>query len=264
MIGSKPEHSSGGLGDGAPESEARDKAVTVSKEGYADFFSRVAHDLRSPLGIVMHVVQRLEGDLGPQLNDEQRGLMRLGTRGVKRLQTFVERIGLLSELESDELELNMQPLDLGQLVRRCLDASEPRAEVSVSYEAPENACIVFGDDKYLSRAIRELLTNAVAHARRTVRVGVVTEPSGAAVFVEDDGPGVSAQAKQTLYARFVVREGHGGLGVGLSIVRDLAEVHSGDVRLEDSTLPPGRPGTVGARFVLSLPHEAAPRPNVRA
>src|SRR5882672_613535 len=177
-----------GPGEDAPESGGvRDAMGAASKEGYADFFSRVAHDLRSPLGIVMHVVQRLEADLGAQLDDEQRVLIRLGTRGVKRLQGFVERVALLSDLELDELDLNLQPLDLGQLVRRCVDTSEPRSEISISYEAPENACIVLGDDKYLSRAVRELLSNAVAHARRRVRVGVVAEPAGAALFVEDDG-----------------------------------------------------------------------------
>jgi signal transduction histidine kinase len=249
-------------GEGVPESgDVEDTTGAASREGYADFFSRVAHDLRSPLGIVMHVVQRLEADLGAQLNDEQRALVRLGTRGVKRLQGFVERVSLLSDLELDELDLNLQPLDLGQLVRRCVDTSEPRSEVSISYEAPENACIVLGDDKHLSRAVRELLSNAVAHARRHVRVGVVAEPAGAALYVEDDGPGVSREARDTMYRRFVVREAHGGLGVGLSIVRDLTRAHSGEIRLEESTLPPGRPGTLGARFVLSLPH-AVVAPNV--
>jgi len=182
--------------------------------------------------------------------------MRLGTRGVKRLQGFVERVGVLSELELDELETNPQPLDLGKLVRRCIDTNEPRSEVTVSFEAPANACIVLGDENQLCRVVRELLTNAVAHARRQVRVGVVAEPAGATVFVEDDGAGVSEEARSTMYRRFVVREAHGGLGIGLSIAQDLARVHSGEIHVENSSLPPGRPGTVGARFVLSLPHAA--------
>lgn len=249
------------LSGGAPD-EANEAPVSApgeghaSKAGYADFFSRVAHDLRSPLGIVMHVMQRLEADLGAHLNDEQRVLMRLGARGVKRLQGFVERVGILSELEMDELETNLQPLDLGKLVRRCIDASEPRSEVSVSYEAPGNTCIVLGDENQLSRVVRELLTNAVAHARRQVRVGVLAEPAGAAVFVEDDGPGVSEEARSTMYRRFAVREAHGGLGIGLSIAQDLAHAQSGEIHVESSSLPPGRPGTIGARFVLSLPHAA--------
>jgi signal transduction histidine kinase len=258
-IDSKREQFTEGPGNGASDDQAPVSAAGegyVSKAGYADFFARVAHDLRSPLGIVMHVLQRLEADLGKELNDEQRVLMRLGARGVKRLQGFVERVGVLSELELDELETNLQPLDLGKLVKRCIDSNDPRSEVNISYDAPANACIVLGDENQLSRVVRELLTNAVAHARRQVRVGVVAEPAGAAVFVEDDGAGLSEEARSTMYRRFVVREAHGGLGIGLSIAQDLARVHSGEIRVEDSSLPPGRPGTVGARFVLSLPHTA--------
>jgi two-component system sensor histidine kinase RstB len=228
-----------------------------SRAGYADFFARVSHDLRSPLGIVMHVMQRLEADLGKQFSDEQRVLMRLGSRGVRRLQTFVERVALLSELENDEIEVNVQPVDLGQAVQRMVETSplqEARSEVKISYEPPGQPCMVAADQVLLSRILSELLSNAVVHARRAVRVGVLPDPNGASVFVEDDGPGVADNARETLYRRFVVRDARGGLGIGLSMVRELVRAQSGDIRLDASTLPPGRPGTVGARFVLSLPH----------
>lgn len=228
-----------------------------SRAGYADFFARVSHDLRSPLGIVMHVMQRLESDLGKQFSDEQRVLMKLGTRGVRRLQSFVERVALLSELENDELEVSLQPVDLGQVVQRTVEASalhEARSDVKIAYEPPGQVCMVSADPALVSRILSELLSNAVVHARKSVRVGVLPDPNGANVFVEDDGPGVADNARATLYRRFVVRDARGGLGIGLSMVRELVRTQSGDIRLEASTLPPGRPGTVGARFVLSLPH----------
>jgi signal transduction histidine kinase len=237
-----------------------------SRAGYADFFARVSHDLRSPLGIVMHVMQRLESDLGKQFSDEQRVLMKLGSRGVRRLQSFVERVALLSELENDELEVNLQPIDLGQVVQRTVEASalhEARSDVKITHEPPGQACMVSADPALVSRILSELLSNAVAHARKSVRVGVLPDPNGASVFVEDDGPGVADNARATLYRRFVVRDARGGLGIGLSMVRELVRTQSGDIRLEASTLPPGRPGTVGARFVLSLPHVTVARAPAR-
>jgi signal transduction histidine kinase len=204
-------------------------------------------------------MQRLESDLGKQFSDEQRVLMKLGLRGVRRLQTFVERVALLSELENDEVEVNVQPVDLGQIVQRAIETNalhEARSEVKVSYEPPGDSRMVAGDPALLSRILTEVLSNAVVHARRSVRVGVLPEPNGASIFIEDDGPGVADNARATLYRRFVVRDARGGLGIGLSMVRELVRVQSGDIRLEASTLPPGRPGTVGARFVLSLPHVA--------
>ena len=243
------------------EPRARDAASgeRLSRAGYADFFARVSHDLRSPLGIIMHVMQRIEGDLGKQLTDEQRVLMKLGSRGVRRLQTFVDRVALLSELENEELELNVQSVDLPQLVQRVIESNllhDLRSDVKVSFEPPAAPCMALADPALVNRILCELLTNAVAHARRAVHVGTFSDASSVGVFVEDDGPGLPENARQTLYRRFVVRDARGGLGIGLSIVRELANMQSGDVRLEASTLPPGRPGTVGARFVLSLQHVA--------
>lgn len=235
-----------------------------SRAGYADFFARVSHDLRSPLGIIMHVMQRLEGDLGKHLTDEQKVLMKLGSRGVRRLQTFVDRVALLSELENDELELNAQSVDMGQLVQRVIESNllhDLRSDVKLSYQPPGAPCMALADPAMVSRILCELLTNAVAHARRAVHVGLCSDASSVSLFVEDDGPGLADGTRETLYRRFVVRDARGGLGIGLSIVRELANMQSGDVRLESSTLPPGRPGTVGARFVLSLPHVAVtPKP----
>jgi len=248
-------------GPSGGQQPAPDKAAP-SRAGYADFFARVSHDLRSPLGIVMHVMQRLEADLGAALSDEQKVLLKLGGRGVRRLQGFVERVGLLSELENDDLEVSTQPVDLGQLLKRAVEANvahEPRSDVTVSYEAPASTCMALADAALLSRAVGELLTNAVAHARRNVRAGIIGD--GPSIFIEDDGPGVQEHARKSLYQRFVVRDARGGLGIGLSMVRELLHAQAGDIRLEQSTLPPGRPDTVGARFVLSLPHVAVtPRP----
>jgi signal transduction histidine kinase len=239
------------------EGHMSDDTSVPSRAGYADFFARVSHDLRSPLGIVMHVMQRLEADLGKQFSDEQKVLMKLGARGVRRLQSFVERVALLSELENDDLDVNLQPVDLAQVVRRAVEtniAHEARAEISVTFEPPSGQCMALADPSLLSRIVTELLSNAVAHARKAVRASVTSDASAARIVIEDDGPGVADHARSSLYKRFVVRDARGGLGIGLSMAQELAHVQSGDLQLESSTLPPGRPGTVGARFVLSLPH----------
>jgi signal transduction histidine kinase len=109
------------------------------------------------------------------------------------------------------------------------------------------------DTERLSRAVGELLINAIRHARRTVRLGVEIDAGEARVFVEDDGQGIPADRHATLFQRFAPRPSRAGLGLGLSIAHDVAAAHGGRLTLEASTLPPGRPGTTGARFVLRLP-----------
>jgi signal transduction histidine kinase len=102
----------------------------------------------------------------------------------------------------------------------------------------------------LERLLRNLLDNAVRHARSTVRV-TVSESDGAVVLeVVDDGPGVARPDRERVFDRFVrldearARDA-GGSGLGLTLVRDIAIRHGGTVRIEDSD--------AGARFVARLP-----------
>jgi signal transduction histidine kinase len=228
---------------------------TLERERFADLFARISHDLRSPLGVLAQVVQRLEADLAPHLTDEHRVLLKLGNRGLLRLTNFVERMRLLAELEGGRLELSRQLLDLVAVVRRGVDATlaaEPRREVAVSFEPPSFACRVDGDPRLLSHAVSELVSNAVIHARRRVQVSLAVQGGEASVSVEDDGEGVSEPARRTLFRRFAGAS-RAGLGIGLSLADEIARAHGGHIELGASTLPPGRPNTVGARFTVTLP-----------
>ena len=157
-------------------------------------------------------------------------------------------------------EIAAQRSDFRDIVRRAVDAilsTEPRSEVTISYEPPDREFLVAGEPRLLSRAVAELVSNAVIHARRHVCVSIELVGKEVAVSVEDDGAGVSDAARATLFRRFIVRTTRGGLGIGLSIAQDLSRLHGGKVVVGESSLPPGRPNTVGARFVLFLPLEAS-------
>jgi signal transduction histidine kinase len=229
--------------------------------GYADFLSRVAHDLRSPLGVVLHVVQQLEADFDPQLGEEHRVLLKLGKRGLRRLQGFVERMRLLSDLEAGKLQPAFQRVDVARVVQHGIDATvaaEPRSEIAVGFEPPQSPVFTSGDPRLLGHLVSELVSNALIHAKRRVLAGVEVDAARreAVVSIEDDGAGVPDAVRDTMFERFVVRPTRGGLGVGLSIAQDIAELHGGHLRFSESRLPPGRPGTTGARFQFTLPIEA--------
>ncbi len=233
-----------------------DDPSRVDRAGYADFFARAAHDLRSPLGVVLHALQALESDLATTATTDQRTLFKLGARGIRRLEAFVDRLQVVSDLESGRLEPALQRCDLRDVVRRSVDAilsTEPRSEVTVAFDPPPMEYPISVDPRLFGRAVAELVSNAMAHARRSVRVVLETTGAAFGVVVEDDGEGVSREAAATLYQRFVVRTTRGGLGLGLSVARDILVAHGGGVTSGESTLPPGRPGTVGARFTLFVP-----------
>lgn len=219
--------------------------------GHADFFARVSHDLRSPVGVLEEVVALLARDPATAPADERETLHRLGARSVARLRVFAERMRLLADLEG-ELRLVPAPLDLASVVGEAVDATraaESRRGVDVELAAPEPVR-TRADAAKLAIIVRELVSNAIRNARSKVRVSVEDDTSSARVIVEDDGDGIAEELRARLFRRFVARPSRSGLGVGLSIARDLARAHGGDLALEDRALAVGRRG---ARLVLRLP-----------
>lgn len=222
----------------------------------ADLLSRLAHDLRSPLGVVSQALAELRADFDAGLTDDHRLLLSLAERGLGRLARIADTMTLAATLDSGSLELRRSSLDLVSLVREAVAATallEPRREVDVACDLPAEPCPCDADAERLARAVSEVVHNAIRHARRQVRVGLERSASEARVVVEDDGQGIPDEQRATLFQRYARRGSRSGLGMGLSIAGDVIAAHDGTLTLEASTLPPGRPGTIGARFVLSIP-----------
>lgn len=244
-----------------PGPEADFEAGTGAPRGpdqaaLSEFFGSLAHDLRSPLGVVTEALSELRTDFATGLTDEHRLLVNLADRGVRRLGRIADTVSLLAALDSGSFELRPRPIDLFELLRESIAAAsaiEPRREVEVLCEIPEGPCPLTADGERLSRAVTEIMINAVRHARRKARLRVELASGSARIAIEDDGQGVAPEWQANLFRRFVPRPSRSGLGMGLSIAHDVVLAHHGQLTLEASTLPPGRPGTTGASFVIVLP-----------
>lgn len=225
--------------------------ANVERAALADFLGSLSHDLRSPLGVVSQALAELRG--GAPAGDRQT-LARLTDRGIRRLTRLADTVGLASCLEEGPLDLRQQPLDLAELVREAVasaSAIEPRTGVELACDVPGEHAFV-GDAERLGLALTEIVINALRHARRRVRVALEATPEGARISVEDDGEGVPEDRRGALFRRFVPRKTRSGLGLGLSLAADVVSAYGGSIALEASALPPGRPNTTGARFVLTL------------
>lgn len=222
----------------------------------AHFLERVAHDIRSPLGVIATVFQRLRADLDAHLPPDDRMLLSLAERGVRRLQGSADRMSIVAMLARSETpSISRDPLNLVEIAAVAVSAtlaSSPRREVQIDWTPPESGCPVIGDRWLLEQALRELVQNGVAHAKHSVRVRVSRNGALAYASVEDDGPGAPAEVRDALQ-RNLVEPLRSARGVGLSLAVDLAELHGGRISYDDSTLPPGRSRTLGARFLLTLP-----------
>jgi len=233
-----------------PAGRAPDPAVS-------ELLSSLAHDLRSPLGVVSETLSELRSDFDSQLTDDHRVLLGLAERSLRRLNRIADLMSLMVALDSGSFELKRGPVDLVDVLRVAVDAAvaiEPRREVDLVRELPQVACPLEADADRLARAVSEVVINAIRHARRAVRLRLEVVGGEARVAIEDDGQGVAAASRATLFQRLTPRASRSGLGIGLSLAHDVIVAHRGALTLEASTLAPARPGTVGARFVISLPH----------
>jgi signal transduction histidine kinase/CheY-like chemotaxis protein len=224
-----------------------------------DFLSIVSHELRTPLNAIVgwsHILSEAKDRDTAML---ERGLAVI-RRNARTQVTIIEDILDVARIVTGKMRMVLHPVDLGAIVERAIDAVRPTAtargiEIEVTI-APQVG--VLGDEDRLQQVVWNLLANALKFTPEGGHVHVVVERvgSGASVSVRDDGVGIAARDLPYVFDRFrqadsSATRSHGGLGLGLSIVRHLVEAHGGSVRVESEGL--GR----GATFVLSLPVTAA-------
>lgn len=219
-----------------------------------DLAALIVHDLRNPLAGAMAALEFIEGD--PK-DERVREMARLGRAGGQQVMDATKDILQIRMLENGKLPLDRSLASLGGIVRGAVEAVKlvaeaQEVEVRVSVEHDVQARV---DGKLLRRALENLLANAIRHTKKDVDV-VLTSTSGRAIiFVGDRGAGVPDELKSGLFQQFGsvklqqsgARRGH---GLGLYLVRLVAQAHGGDVDVDD------REGG-GASFRLVLPLDDA-------
>lgn len=240
---------------------ARDRDREIG-ERRRELVAWVSHDLRTPLAAVRALAEALEDGVADPT---------VAVKGILaenlRMSEMVDDLLALSRLQSPGFELRREPVALGDMVSDALAAAAPLAAaagVALSGEV-ESPVVARVDAREVARALGNLVANGVRHtpAGGTVCVrvgGTQTElgegrASTAVVQVTDGCGGIPADDLQRVFdagwrGTAARTPGGGGAGIGLSIVRSVADAHGGIVAVENVTLPDG--GT-GCRFTLTLP-----------
>src|SRR3954452_21666062 len=227
------------LDDAQAETEA---ALARQREFVAD----ASHELRTPLTSVLANLELLE----EELEGEQRETAASALRSSRRMRRLVADPLLLARAAAAR-QAPHQPVDLSEVVTHAAAELEPLAgdhEISVS--APPGAH-VDGERDELHRLVLNLMENALRHTDPGTAVEATVERRNGEIVlaVEDDGPGIPLEMREKVFERFYRGTGDrsGSSGLGLSIVRAVAESHKGNVSLEEPL--DGR----GARFVVRIP-----------
>jgi two-component system, OmpR family, sensor kinase len=209
------------------------------------FVSDASHELRTPITIVRGHLELLGDD-----PVERRETIALVTDELDRMSRFVDDLLLLARAERDDF-LRVEALDLGALTDELLDKAVALGQRRWAVESRGEAVLV-GDRQRLTQAMMGLAQNAVQHTREgdPVWIGSAVAEGEASLWVRDTGPGIPRADQERIFERFArasaSRRRSGGAGLGLSIVRAIAEAHGGRVELSS---PPG----AGSTFTLVIP-----------
>ncbi len=211
-----------------------------------EFAADASHELRTPLTSVLANLELLEEELG----GEQRDIAASALRSSRRMRRLVADLLLLARADAGRARAH-EVVDLSDVLTEAAAELEPVAgDHEITVAAPPGMWVTGARDE-LHRLALNLLENALRHTdpRTAVEAAVDREDGAIVLTVEDDGPGIASELRDKVFERFYRGAGDrsGSSGLGLSIVRAVAESHRGQVVLVDPL--DGR----GARFVVRLP-----------
>lgn len=208
-----------------------------------EFLAVLSHELRTPLTAILGWVQLLQS---PALDEETRGrAFATIERNTQAQVQLIEGLLDLSRVVTGKLNLDIQPVEIQSLIEATLDAVRPAAqakEITLLFspiQAPSAHDLVMGDSHRLQQVFWNLLSNAIKFTPKGGRIKVILRHSEShlEISVCDNGQGISAEFLPYVFERFRQADSsstrqHGGLGLGLAIVRHVIELHGGSVQAE--------------------------------
>lgn len=237
---------------------AADHAARAKEE----FVAAISHELRTPLAAILGWVNVLTHP-GVQPGMQERGIQAIA-RNAQAQAVLVDDLLEMSRIVAGKQLMNVERVDLNAIVGAAADTARPTAQsrqLDLVLRLSPGPVEVFGDARRLTQVVMNLVTNAMKFtpAGGTVTLATSLEGEVAVLEVADTGQGIAPDFLPRLFDRFTQADNsatsmHGGLGLGLSIVKNLAELHGGSVSARSAG--PGQ----GAVFSVRLPRAGQARP----
>jgi len=233
--------------------------VTAASHAKDEFIATLAHELRNPLAPIRNAVQilRTKGPPDPAMTR----IRDIIDRQVQHMARLLEDLLDVSRISRSKLELRPEVLDLAGVIEAAVETSRPLIEAAnheLTVDVPRGALWVNADPVRLAQVFANLLNNAAKYTRDGGRITIAghLESSHVVVAVRDNGIGIAPEMLPRVFDMFAQAEpavgrAQGGLGIGLSLVKGLVDLHGGTVRADS-------PGPQqGSAFIVSLPAAAA-------
>ena len=226
-----------------------------------EFLATLAHELRNPLSAMRNGLQllKLAGD-DPAMQLHARAIL---NRQVEQMVRLVDDLLDASRINSNRVELRKEWVELATVIKSAVETSRPAIEAAnheLTVSLPSQPVLLDADPLRLAQALSNLLNNSAKYTEAGGAISLSAEQEGESVTirVRDTGIGIPPDAMPHLFKMFVqasrsVARSQGGLGIGLSVVKSLVEMHGGTV--EACSEGPGK----GSEFVVRLPVLVVPR-----
>ena len=218
----------------------------------SDFIAIASHELRTPLGVILGHATFLQDVATP----EQAQDLEIIVKSSMRLKEIIEEFANVDHFEHGLSRLRRGKVVINQVVQEVVNSFKEMSierNISLVLEAPKTAVTLEGDAAKIAMALREVMKNALTFSNPGGQVKVKVEhiPGFVKIAIIDNGIGIPVNEQGKIFGRFYQVEKHltrrhGGMGLGLSIARDMLEMHGGKITVESVE---GK----GSRFILLLP-----------
>ncbi len=223
----------------------------------SDFISMLSHEIRTPLTSIRESVNMVGEEVMGPITDRQRKFLEIAGSEIGRICDLLNHLMQASRLEPGALKLQRERVDSYALVSASIESLRPSAaakRIEITSEVPLETPDILGDGQYLQQVFLNLIGNAIKFSdpgtRIWVQIGKQVEDNYLIFQVIDDGPGILEEDQAKLFNKFYrapnVREHLDGVGLGLSITKNIIEAHDGEIWVESQV---GR----GSVFSFSLP-----------
>jgi PAS domain S-box-containing protein len=227
-----------------------------------EFLAILAHELRNPLAPIRNSLHILR--LTNQHDPAAERVGEMMDRQVNHMVRLVDDLMEVSRITRGKIELRKEPVEVAGVVRSAVETSRPHIEAAghqLALALPPDPLMLDGDPVRLTQVVANLLNNAAKYTEAGGQIWLTVRREGdrVAISVRDTGRGIPPDMLPRVFELFMQLDrndagSQGGLGIGLTLVKNLVEMHGGSVRAHSEGI--GR----GSEFVVRLPLAATPRP----
>lgn len=219
------------------------KKIENAEEKTQQFFQNISHELQTPIMAIQGYAEGIETNV---LQNQQQAA-KVILKESQNMSELIEELLFLAKLNSGQLQLHKELVEVNELVfdvLRSLDWLTNKHNITIQMTPSVQIPVISGDEKQLSKALSNLLRNALTYAHEKVQITINTKPNQIEIMIIDDGDGIAPKDLPHIFERFYKGK-NGNIGIGLALTKEIVELHDGELLAKNTKN--------GTTFTMILP-----------